>query len=145
MTPEQISLVQDSFKKVAPIAPVAADIFYDRLFEVAPEVRQLFPDDMSQQKKLLMSMLGTAVTNLHRAEAILPAVQDLGRRHVRYGVKDEYYDTVGGALLWTLEKGLGPDFTPDVKDAWASAYGLLAGVMKDAANEAKASPAYAKA
>ncbi len=136
MTPDQITLVQDSFKKVAPIAATAADIFYDRLFEIAPEVRQLFPDDMSQQKRLLMSMLGTAVTNLHRAEAILPAVQDLGRRHVGYGVKDEHYDTVGGALLWTLEKGLGDAFTPEVKEAWGAAYGLLAGVMKDAANEA---------
>ena len=134
MTPEQITMVQESFKKVAPISATAADLFYDRLFEVAPEVRQLFPDDMTQQKKLLMSMLATAVTNLHRAEAILPAVRDLGRRHVGYNVKDEHYDIVGGALLWTLEKGLADDFTPDVKAAWADAYGLLAGIMKEAAH-----------
>ena len=138
MTPEQITMVQESFKKVAPISATAADLFYDRLFEVAPEVRQLFPDDMAQQKKMLMSMLGTAVTNLHRAEAILPAVQDLGRRHVGYGVKDEDYDTVAAALLWTLEQGLGPDFTPETKDAWTACYVLLAGTMKDAAHTAAA-------
>jgi hypothetical protein len=86
MTPEQVRLVQESFAEVAPIADTAADLFYDRLFTIAPDVRPLFPDDLSQQKKKLMQMLGTAVTNLHQVETIIPAVQTLGRRHADYGV-----------------------------------------------------------
>lgn len=137
MTPEKVALVQTSFQKVVPIADAAADIFYDRLFQIAPQVRKMFPADMSGQKGKLMQMLGTAVTNLHQLETILPAVQELGRKHVDYGVADEHYDHVGSALIFTLEKGLGDDFTPEVKDAWVDTYGALAGVMKGAAAEAK--------
>ena len=133
MTPEQVKLVQESFKKVVPIAGTAADLFYDRLFTIAPEVRTLFPDDLAEQKKKLVAMLATAVTNLHQVEKIVPAVQDLGKRHVAYGVTAQHYEPVGAALLWTLEKGLGPDFTPAVKTAWTEAYTTLAGVMQAAA------------
>lgn len=133
MTPEKIKLVQDSFAKVAPIAGQAADIFYDRLFEIAPDVRPMFPADMSNQKDKLMQTLGVAVNNLHQVETILPTVQELGRKHVGYGVKDEHYDTVGAALLFTLEKGLGDAFTPDVKEAWTETFVTVAGVMKEAA------------
>ncbi len=135
MTPDQVKLVQDSFAKVVPIADTAADLFYDRLFTIAPEARTLFPDDLTEQKKKLMQMLATAVTNLHQVETILPAVQDLGRRHVAYGVQDKHYEPVGEALLWTLEKGLGDDFTPEVKEAWTETYVTVAGVMKQAAAE----------
>ncbi len=133
MKPEQVKLVQESFAKVEPIAATAADLFYDRLFEIAPDVRPMFPDNMSEQKTKLMDMLGTAVNNLHQVEAIVPAVQELGRKHVGYGVKNEHYDQVGAALLWTLEKGLGDAFTPPVKEAWTATYGTLAGVMQEAA------------
>jgi hemoglobin-like flavoprotein len=133
MTPEKIQLVQDSFAKVAPIADKAADIFYDRLFEIAPQVRPMFPAEMSNQKEKLMQTLGVAVSNLHQVETILPTVQELGRKHVGYGVKDEHYDIVGSALLYTLEKGLGDDFTPEVKDAWTETFTIVAGVMKEAA------------
>jgi hemoglobin-like flavoprotein len=136
MTPLQVELVQSSFQKVAPAADAVAQIFYDRLFAIAPEVRPMFPDDMTDQRAKLMRMLGTAVTNLHRIEAIVPVVQDLGRRHVAYGVKDAHYDTVAAALIWTLEQGLGDDFTPQLKDAWVAAYTTLAIVMKDAAHKA---------
>ena len=136
MTPEQIALVQDSFKSVVPIADTAADIFYGRLFEVAPQLRPMFPQDMSEQKKKLMQMIVVAVNSLHQIETIVEPVQDLGRRHVGYGVKDEHYEIVGGALLWTLGQGLGDAFTPEVEEAWAEAYGLLATVMKEAAAEA---------
>ena len=132
MTPEKIALVQDSFAKVAPIAETAADIFYDRLFEIAPEVRPLFPEIMTDQKKKLMQMLATAVNGLKDLDAIVPAVQNLGARHVGYGVKEEHYDSVGAALLFTLGKGLGDDFTPEVEAAWTETYGILAGVMIDA-------------
>jgi hemoglobin-like flavoprotein len=133
MSPDQIAIVQDSFKKVAPIAATAADLFYDRLFAIAPEVRPLFPENLTEQKKKLVAMLATAVSNLHQVETVAPAVADLGKRHASYGVKAEHYQPVGAALLWTLEQGLGGDFTPPVKEAWTSAYLLLAGVMQDAA------------
>lgn len=133
MTPEQVQLVQSSFQKVVPIADTAADLFYDRLFTIAPEVKPLFPDDLGPQKKKLMQMLATAVTNLHQVEKILPAVEDLGRRHVAYGVTAKHYEPVGAALLWTLEQGLGADFTPPVKAAWTEVYTTVAGVMTKAA------------
>lgn len=135
MTPEQVKLVQDSFKLVQPIAPQAADLFYNRLFEIAPTVRPLFPNDLSGQKSKLMSMIGTAVNNLHQVEKIVPAVQDLGRRHVAYGVTADHYKPVGEALIWTLEKGLGDQFTPEVKAAWIETYTTLQNVMTAAAAE----------
>lgn len=141
MTPEQVKLVQDSFKKVAPIADTAATLFYDRLFAIAPELRSLFPSDLTEQKKKLIQMLATAVGNLHQVETILPAVEDLGRRHSGYGVTDKHYEPVGAALLWTLEQGLGADFTPATKDAWTQTYVTVAGVMKNAAESAKAAVA----
>lgn len=134
MTPEKVKLVQDSFEKVAPIAATAADIFYDRLFEIAPEVRPLFPAEMSNQKEKLMQTLGTAVQNLHQVETILPVVQELGAKHKGYGVEDAHYDKVGEALLFTLEKGLGDGWNPALKDAWTETYVTVAGVMKEAAN-----------
>lgn len=133
MTPAQVTLVQESFKSVQPIAAQAADLFYGRLFEIAPQVRSLFPADISEQKRKLMAMLATAVTNLHQVEKIVPAVQDLGRRHAGYGVNEDHYKPVGEALIWTLDQGLGKAFTPEVKDAWVGAYTTLAGVMQDAA------------
>ena len=132
MTPEQIALVQSSFKSVAPIASKAADLFYDRLFEIAPDVRSLFPADLSGQKVKLISMLATAVNNLHQLDGILPSVRDLGSRHRGYGVTAEHYTPVGAALLWTLEQGLGHAFTSDVKLAWAEAYSTLASAMHGA-------------
>lgn len=138
MTPDQVTLVQESFKQVAPIADKAADLFYDRLFMIAPEVRPLFPADLSEQKKKLMQMLATAVTNLHQVEKILPAVEELGRRHVSYGVTDKHFEPVGAALLWTLEQGLGSAFTPPVKAAWTETYMTVAGVMTKAAATAAA-------
>ncbi|MGA0569444.1 globin family protein [Variovorax sp. VNK109] len=132
MTPQQISLVQSSFAKVVPIAEQAAALFYARLFELAPEVRPLFKGDMAEQGRKLMAMLGMVVNGLTRLETIVPAAQKLGERHNAYGAKPEHYAVVGAALLDTLAKGLGDDFTPEVRDAWTEAYGTLAGVMVDA-------------
>lgn len=133
MTPEQIILVTESWKKVSPIADKAATLFYDRLFELDPTLRPLFKADMSAQKVNLMQTLGFAVASLKNLDGLIPIVQDLGRRHAGYGVTDAMYDTVAQALLWTLEKGLGAAFTPDVKAAWVETYTTLAGVMKAAA------------
>jgi len=96
----------------------------------------MFRGDMSEQRRKLMNMLGAAVKGLDRLEQLVPVVQDLGRKHTGYGVEDRHYDTVGAALLWTLEKGLGSGFTPEVKEAWAAVYGLLASTMQTAAREA---------
>lgn len=136
MNDTQISLVQDSFAKVVPIADNAAALFYHRLFELDPELRPLFRGNMEEQGKKLMKMIGMAVNSLGRLEEIVPAVQSLGERHVDYGVKDQDYDTVGRALLWTLEQGLGKAFTPECQVAWTETYTLLANTMKDAARSA---------
>ena len=134
MNEKKIELVQSSFAKVVPIADKAAEIFYAKLFELDPSLKPLFKGDMKEQGKKLMAMIGTAVNGLTNLEAIVPAVQNLGKAHVGYGVKDEHYDTVGAALLDTLSVGLGDDFTPETKDAWTEVCTLLATTMKDAAN-----------
>jgi hemoglobin-like flavoprotein len=136
MTERQISLVQDSWAAVEPISEAAAALFYGRLFEQAPEVQGLFRGDMEEQGRKLMTMIGVAVRGLGRIDQIVPAVRNLGVRHAGYGVRDEHYDIVGAALLWTLEQGLGDGFTGEVADAWADAYALLATTMRDAAAEA---------
>lgn len=127
----QILLVQSSFAKVRPISEAAADLFYQRLFELDPSLRSLFKGDMNEQGRKLMHMLMMIVGGLTKLDQLIPAVQALGRRYAGYSVKPEQYTTVGSALLWTLEKGLGDDFTPDVKEAWTQAYTLLANVMKN--------------
>jgi hemoglobin-like flavoprotein len=129
MTSDQVQLVQQSFAKVAPISETAAVLFYERLFEIAPQVRAMFPSDMTEQRKKLMATLAVVVGGLGNLESILPAASALATRHVSYGAKAEHYPVVGAALLWTLEKGLGESWTPEVADAWSKAYGTLAGYM----------------
>lgn len=133
MTPDQIDLVQRSWRQVAPIADAAAQLFYERLFTLDPSLRALFRGDMKAQGRKLMTMISVAVSGLTRLEQLVPAVQALGRRHAGYGVRDEHYGTVGAALIWTLEQGLGDVFTPPVREAWVATYGVLANTMKDAA------------
>jgi len=137
MNSQEINLVQTSFAEVKPIAVVAAELFYQRLFTLDPSLRPMFKGDMAYQGRMLMSMLHSAVNGLTNLEALVPVVRQLGARHVGYGVRDEHYATVGSALLWTLEQGLGDKFTPDVRKAWAAAYGLLADVMQFGAREAQ--------
>jgi hemoglobin-like flavoprotein len=138
LTQAQIALVQNSFAVVAPIADDAAALFYRRLFEIDPTLKAMFKDDMAEQRRKLMQMLSAAVKGLNHVDRLIPVVEDLGRRHVHYGVEEHHYDTVGNALLWTLEKGLGDAFTPDVREAWATVYGLLASTMARAAAKAEA-------
>lgn len=133
MTPEEITLVQGTWQKVVPIKDTAAELFYGKLFELDPTLRPLFSGDMKEQGRKLMTMISVAVNGLTRLDTLVPAVQDLGRRHAGYGVKDEHYATVATALVWTLEQGLGAAFTPEVKAAWVKTYGVLAGTMKAAA------------
>ena len=135
MNGEQKRLVQASFAQVWPIAETAAELFYARLFELDPSLRVLFRGDMAAQGRALMGMLRVVVKGLDRLDQLIPAVEDLGRWHARYGVRDAHYAVVGQALLDTLERGLGPAFTDEVREAWAAAYWLLAGVMQDAGSE----------
>ena len=129
MTPDQVKLVQQSFAKVATISETAAVLFYDRLFEIAPQVRAMFPSDLTEQRKKLMATLAVVVNGLGNLESVLPAASALAKRHVGYGAKAEHYPVVGAALLWTLEKGLGDAWTPETAAAWTAAYGALSGFM----------------
>ncbi|MGE0039606.1 MAG: globin family protein [Vicinamibacterales bacterium] len=140
ITTAQRTLVQDTFAVIAPIADDAAALFYRRLFEIAPELEAgMFRNaNMPEQRKKLMQALALAVKSLENPEGLVPVLQALGRKHVDYGVRDEHYDTVGAALLWTLEKGLGERFTPDAREAWTAVYTLVATTMKDAARSAQA-------
>ncbi len=136
MTSAEIHLVKDSFRQIVPIADQAAALFYARLFELDPALRHLFRGDMREQGRKLMTMIAVAVQSLERIDTLVPAVRQLGARHAGYGVTEDHYATVGAALLWTLEKGLGPAFTPAVRDAWTSTYSLLANTMIEAQREA---------
>jgi hemoglobin-like flavoprotein len=141
MTPEQKRLVQTSFALVEPIADAAAALFYGRLFELEPGLRGLFKHDMKLQGTKLMHVLGIAVRGLDRPDDLLPVVAQLGSRHAGYGVQERHYQTVAEALLWTLERGLGPAFTPAVRDAWVAVYGLLASTMQQSASRLPGSQA----
>ncbi|MBO6893736.1 MAG: hemin receptor [Roseibium sp.] len=133
MTPDQIQLVQSSFAKVVPIADKAAELFYGKLFEIAPETKALFKSDISEQGRKLMTTLGVVVNGLSNLEAILPAAKALAVKHVDYGVTPSHYQPVGAALIWTLEQGLGDAFDEKTKTAWGAAYAALSGVMIAAA------------
>jgi hemoglobin-like flavoprotein len=135
LTSNDIALVRASFARVATIQEAAADLFYDRLFVIAPELRALFPADLRGQKRKLMQMIATAVGGLSNLDKIVPAVKALGARHSGYGVTAAHYGIVGEALLWTLERGLGEAFTPEVRSAWAKVYGMLAATMQAGAAE----------
>ncbi|HWS70857.1 MAG TPA: globin family protein [Thermoanaerobaculia bacterium] len=137
MESSQIDLVQSSFAQVAIVAEDVASMFYWRLFTLDPELRAMFRGDMKEQGKKLMAMIGGVVGNLRNLDKVVPTIQSLGARHLGYGVRDEHYETVGTALLWTLEQGLGHGFTDDVRDAWTAAYTLLASTMRDAASQAR--------
>jgi len=135
MSPEQIRLVQDTFRKIGPTAPLVAEVFYRRLFEIAPHVRPLFPSSLTDQGAKFMAILSIIVANLDNMDEIGPAVRDLGRRHAGYGVSADDYRPVGQALIWTLEQGLRADFTPAVESAWLAALGVLTKMMLEGAAE----------
>ena len=138
MTPEQTRLVRDTWKQVVPVADGAAGMFYYRLFEIDPTTRKLFrATDMVAQRKKLLQTLAFAIGGLDDLDALASKVEDLGRRHAGYGVTDAQYDSVGAALLWTLEQGLGPAWTPPVAAAWSEVYRLLSGIMRNAAARAQ--------
>src|SRR6201982_366484 len=129
MTPEQVTLVQQTFALVVPVADKAAETFYGRLFDVAPAVKPLFRGDMTEQRRKLMATLAVVVRGLSDLPSILPAASALAIRHVSYGARREHYPVVGAALLYTLEQGLGSAWTQEVASAWTAAYETLSGYM----------------
>lgn len=133
MTPEQKQLVKDSWSKVLPIQETAAELFYGRLFDQYPEVKPYFKGNMKEQGKKLMTMINTAIMGLDDLDALVEPVKDLGKRHANYNVKEDDYNKVAAALLWTLEQGLKDDFTPEVKEAWTITYNALSDLMKEGA------------
>lgn len=135
MNTRQVDLVQRAFAQVQPIAAVASELFYARLFNLAPDLRAMFRGDLKEQGHKLMLMLGVAVANLNKPEVVLPALRKLGERHAGYGVLDRQYAVVGEALIWTLEQGLSEAFTPEVQAAWEAAYRLVADTMQAAARQ----------
>jgi|SRR5215510_13060785 len=135
LTADDVTVVRASFARVAPIKNAAADLFYDRLFEVAPQLRRMFPADLHEQKRKLMAMLAAAVDGLDDLDALVPKVKALGARHVGYGAGAADYNVVGEVLLWTLERGLGGAFTPEVRAAWTKIYDVLAATMQAGAAE----------
>lgn len=132
MTGEQINLVKKSFRKIEPISDQAAALFYAKLFDLDPKLRVLFKGDMKAQGRKLMQVISYAVENLERFDEFVPQVRSLGARHAGYGVEDRDYESVGTALLWTLEKALSRDFNAATREAWTGVYNLLAETMKDA-------------
>jgi hemoglobin-like flavoprotein len=135
MTPRQVALVQESWKRVQPIADKAVELFYMRLFSLEPSVRRLFKGDMIEQGRRLMSMISVVVNSLARLETIVPAVQALGRRHAGYGIRKHHYTVVEAALVWTLAQGLGDKFTRETEEAWHAAYRVLATTMQSHTEE----------
>ena len=136
MTPVQIEQVRSTWLQLAPIAGAAADLFYGKLFDLDPQLHRLFSEDLSRQKRRLLDVIGSAVTALDQPDALVPVVQALGRRHTDYGVRPQDYTTVGKALLWTLEQGLGEDWTVSVREAWTAVYTLLSETMLEASRKA---------
>ena len=137
MNQDQKDLVRQTWAQVVPIADAAATLFYDRLFEIDPPTKLLFKADaMAEQRLKLIHTLDLLVLGLDRFEDLVPVIEELGRRHLQYGVRDSHYDSVGAALLWTLERGLGEQWTAETRDAWTQVYTLTAGIMQKAAREA---------
>lgn len=135
MNPSTIDNVQRTFNLIAPIADDAAALFYSKLFELDPSLKSMFKSDMTDQRKKLMQILGVAVSSLNNLDAIVPAVQDLGRRHVQYGVRPQHYNTVAEAILWMLAQTLGATFTAEIKQSWTEVYTVLADTMIAAADQ----------
>ncbi len=133
MTPEQIDVVQRTWRAVLPVGDTAAELFYGKLFSLDPQIPKLFKNDMVEQGRNLTAMISVAVGSLARPERITLAVRQLGRRHAAYGVRPHHYEAVCTALLWMLEKCLGEAFTPEARTAWSETYAYLSTTMQEAA------------
>lgn len=133
LSTEQKQIVQQSFAQILPNAEQLAALFYDRLFQLDPDLRPLFQSDLEQQQKKFIQTLEIAVHGLYNLRVMVPVLQRLAIRHIDYGVRSEHYDTVGEALIWTLEQGLADRFTGKERTSWVALYDFIASVMTEAA------------
>lgn len=138
MTPQQIAAVRESWTRLLPIQDTAAELFYQRLFRVYPEVEPLFKGDMQEQGEKLMKLLGKAVDFLDDTDALIEPLKQAGRAHRSYGVKQEDYEKVADCLFWTLEEGLGKAFDSFTRESWAETYAAVSGIMIQGAGYEKA-------
>jgi hemoglobin-like flavoprotein len=129
----QVELIRARFGEVLLAGDSASAIFYDRLFELAPETRALFANDLAQQGRLLIATLAKVVTGLSHQREVLPALRELAIRHVAYGARVEHYAIVGEALIWMVGRVSVPRFDPAIEMAWRAAYDLVAQTMIEAA------------
>ena len=130
MTEDQILLVKKTWKIFRGIDPIiVGDTFYSKLFSDNPAVKKMFPQKMEEQYKKLMDMLSIVVARLDRLDELVDTITEMAQRHIQYGVRPAHYKLVGNALLWTLEQGLGNDWSTAVKEAWVECYASLAEAM----------------
>ena len=132
MNAEQVKLLRDTFKAIEPMAQETGDMLYNKLFEIDPSLQPLFKGDLKTQARMVITAIGLAVSGLGKPEDLQDQVKSLGTRHVNYGVQPRDINTFGAALIWALEQSLGPAFTPEVKEAWIAAYGVLSVAMRRA-------------
>ena len=135
VTAEQVQLVRDSFPAIAEVSPAVADLFYGRLFQLAPEVRPMFKQDIAIQGRKLMDMLAALVGNLDHLEALAPMLRAMGQRHAAYGVQPGHYEIVSSALLWAIGITLHDEFSRELKAAWQAVIETVSAVMLDGAAE----------
>lgn len=141
MSPEDKQILKRTWAIVAPISDAAAGLFYDRLFTLDPSLQPLFASaDMKEQRRKLMQAIAAVINGVDHLDALVPTLEDLGRKHGGYGVADRHYETVGAALLWTLEQGLKDAWTPAAQSAWTAAYTTVAAVMRRGAAAQAAEP-----
>lgn len=129
MTPEHVRLVKESWAKILPSADQVGDLLYARLLETYPELDPIFKGDFTEQGRKLMAMIGHAVDGLDDFALMVPALISLGTRHRDYGVQEDDYPKLADALIWTLQQGLGDDFTPELVVAWVGVYRTLTDTM----------------
>lgn len=129
LTPDDVAHVRTSFDRTWSGAKRLSDVFYEQLFEAVPEVRPMFRGDLEDQKRKFIGTLAVIVGSLENPPVLLPAAEKLARQHVDYGVTPDHYAVVGTVLLASLARCLDGEWTPDVADAWAKAYGVLSAHM----------------
>jgi hemoglobin-like flavoprotein len=140
MTQDDIALVQQSWRTIEPVKRITAELFYVKLFELDPALRLFLGDDLQSSSRRFMQLMDATVRGLDRADVLLPAIRELGIRHPRFGDSDLHHATIAAALLWTLEKGLRADFTPEIRSAWIKTYGVLSQTLRSASLAAEAPP-----
>jgi hemoglobin-like flavoprotein len=133
MTPEQIDLIRKSFDALWPVRRRVGELFYSRFFELAPDARALFPQDIARQQLKLMDMIAAIVGALDQREIFQSIISYSGRQHAQFGVERTHFVAFGNALIWSLEQQFGTAFTPELKQAWTMLYNAVQNEMIRAA------------